>query len=200
MNTQWHRDSELLKSFRSDIQNSRQGAVLKFFKRHLLPNHKSDWAETWRKALEHYRDSELLNSSVPISKMAAMATILKFFKRRLLPNRRSDWAETMESIEATQRFRIAKIVPFWYPRWPPWQPYWNSLNDISSQTISWIERELDGKNWSDIEIQNCLNRFVWLSKMGTCPAILKILKPHLLPNPKSDWAHTLREELRPHGD
>ena len=35
-------------------------AILKFFKRH-LPNHKPDWAETW-KALERYKDSELLKS------------------------------------------------------------------------------------------------------------------------------------------
>ena len=54
----------------------------------------------------------------------------------------------------------------------------------------------DGKHQSNIEIQNCLNRSDWLSKM----AILKILKPHLLPNPKSDWAQTWWEALGPHGD
>ena len=37
-------------------------AILKFLNLHLLPNHKSDWAETWWEASEHYRDSELLKS------------------------------------------------------------------------------------------------------------------------------------------
>ena len=37
-------------------------AILKFLNLHLLPNHKSDWAETWWEASEHYKDSELLKS------------------------------------------------------------------------------------------------------------------------------------------
>ena len=37
-------------------------AILEFFKRHLLPNRKLDWAETWWEAQERHRDSELLNS------------------------------------------------------------------------------------------------------------------------------------------
>ena len=28
----------------------------------------------------------------------------------------------VEGIGAAWRFRIAKMVPFWYPRWPSWQP------------------------------------------------------------------------------
>ena len=35
-------------------------AILKFFKRHLLQNRKSDCAETWWEALVRCRDSELL--------------------------------------------------------------------------------------------------------------------------------------------
>ena len=37
-------------------------AILKFFKKHVLPNHKSDWAETGWETSEQYRDSELLKS------------------------------------------------------------------------------------------------------------------------------------------
>ena len=37
-------------------------AILKFFERHLLPNHKSDWAETWWEASERHKDSEFLKS------------------------------------------------------------------------------------------------------------------------------------------
>ena len=101
--SQWHRDSELLKSFRSDSQDSRQGAILKFFKWYLRPNHKSDWAETWWEALEHYIQN-CYNSSVPISKMVA---ILKFFIRHL-PNRRSDWAKTWW--EASEWHRDSELL------------------------------------------------------------------------------------------
>ena len=45
-------------------------AILKFFKQHLLPNCKLDWAETWWEA------------SVAI------------LKPHLLPNPKSDWAQT----------------------------------------------------------------------------------------------------------
>ena len=37
----------------------------------------------------------------------------------------------------------------------PWQPSWNSSNDISSQTVSPIEPKLDRRHHSDTEIQNC---------------------------------------------
>ena len=86
-------------------------------------------------------------------------------------------------------FRITKIVPFWYPRWPPWQPYWNSSNDISSQTVSWIEQKLDGKHWSDIQIQNCLNPFIWL--FGHLGDRLKNLETTSAPNPSVRLSHNL---------
>ena len=80
---------------------------------------------------------------------------------------------------ATWRFRIAKIVPIRYPRWPP-------SNDISSQTLSLIELKLDGRHHSATAIQNCKNRSVSISKMAARAAILKFFKQHLLLNPKSD--------------
>ena len=42
----------------------------------------------------------------------------------------------MEGIGAAWRFRIAKMVPFRYPRWPPWQPSWKSSNHICYRIIS----------------------------------------------------------------
>ena len=54
-------------------------------------------------------------------------------------------------IVVTWRSRIAKILPFRYPRWPP---IWNSSNDIS-QAVSQIEPKLDGTVHSGTEIQNC---------------------------------------------
>ena len=56
----------------------------------------------------------------------------------------------MWGIVASWRFRIVKIVPFQYPRWPP---SWNNIY----QTISWIESKLDGRHQSDIQFQNCKN-------------------------------------------
>ena len=108
-----------------------------------------------------------------------MAAILKFFKRYLLPNHiRLSW-NLMRSIGATQRFRIAKIVPFRYPRWLPWHPSWNSSNDISSQTVSRIEPKLDGRHHSDTDSE-LLKSFCSSIQDGR----------HLLPNHRSDWAET----------
>ena len=92
--------------------------LLEILQRTSPPKHKSDWAKTWWEASEWHRGSELLKlfCSVPISKMVAMVAILKFFKRHLLPNRKFDWAKTWLEASVTQRFRIAKIVPFQCPK------------------------------------------------------------------------------------
>ena len=128
--------------------------------------------------------------------MAAMAAILKFFKRHLLQNRKSDWAKTL--FEASERHRDSVLLKLFRSNLKDGLSS-NSSNDIS-QGVSWIERKLDGKDWSDTEIQNWLNCSVWLSKMAAWAAILKILKLHLLPNPKSDWAQTWLKALGPHAD
>ena len=69
-------------------------AILKVFSCYLLPNHKSDGAETWRKASGQHGDLELLNGSVLTSMMATMAVLLKICKSHLLPNSKSDGVET----------------------------------------------------------------------------------------------------------
>ena len=91
--------------------------------------------------------------------------------------------------------------------------------NISSRTISWIELKLSRRHCSNMEIQNCWNRSVPISKTAATSdwvetgweasqwyrdskllklfvliskmvAILKFFKRHLLLNPKSDWAET----------
>ena len=111
-------------------------AILKFFKQHLLPNHKSDWVKTWLEASKRHRDSELLK----------LSAFLKIFKQLLRLSCKSSIiicsrtvglrGNLMEGIGAAWRFRIAKMILFWNPRWPPWQPSWKSWNHICYRRIS----------------------------------------------------------------
>ena len=88
--------------------------------------------------------------------MAAMVAILKYFKRYILSNRKSDWAKTWW--EASQWHRDSKLL----------KPFRSGIQDgrhgghleilqtnFSSQTESLIELKLDGRHYSDTEIQNC---------------------------------------------
>ena len=162
---------------------SANAAILKFFKLHLLPNHKLDWAKTWREAWECYRDSELLklfHSDIH----DGWGAILKFFKQHLLPNRKSDravnWWEPserhrdsellksfrsdnqdgrhggpVEILKATSPLKLCRIVILRYPLWPPWLPSRKSSNHICSWTLSWIEPKLGGRHLGGMEIYNC---------------------------------------------
>ena len=65
-------------------------ALTKVFSWYLLPNSKSDGAETLWKASGQHRDLE--NGLVLISKMAIMAAVLKIFKSHMLQNGKFDWA------------------------------------------------------------------------------------------------------------
>ena len=122
-------------------------AIFKFFKRHLLSNPKSDWAETWWEASQWHRVSKLF--CFEIHDMATRGGHLEILQTTLLlnpwkPYVRKSW-NLLGGITVTQRFRIAKIILFRYPRW--W-PAWNSSNDISSQSLSQIESKLDGRHHS----------------------------------------------------
>ena len=68
-------------------------AILKFFKWHLLPNPKFNWAEIWWEASQWHRHSKLLKS-FPSDIQDGRAAILKFFRQCLLVNPKSDWDET----------------------------------------------------------------------------------------------------------
>ena len=140
-------------------------AMLKFFRRH-LPNFKLDWAETWWEVLERHRDSELLKSFRSDIQDGCHGGHLE----SLLPNHMLDWAETWwealewhRDSELLKSFRLA----------------------IQDGRLDHYGSQHDGRHWSDIEIQ---------------VAILKIFKPHLLQNGKSDWAKTWWDALGQHGD
>ena len=73
-----------------------------------------------------------------VTMIAAVAAILKVFNCYLLPNKVGWSGNLVEGIGAW-RFKIAKMVPFWYPRWPPWQSSWKPSNHICSRIVSLIE-------------------------------------------------------------
>ena len=78
----------------------------------------------------------------------------------------------MGDIGATLRFRIAKMMPFRYPRWPSWK----SSNHVFSWTVSRIDptyREALGWH-EDLELLNSFH-----SKMVP---MVGVLKRHLLSN------------------
>ena len=58
------------------------------------------------------------------------------------------------------------------------------------KTMSMIEPKLDGRHWNDIEIHNCYNYSVPISKMAATLVILKIFKPYHFLNGKLDGAKT----------
>ena len=63
------------------------------------------------------------------------------------------------------------------------------------KTVSWTELKLDGRHQSNIEVQNHYNLSILISKIVAMVAILKIFRPRLLPNGKSDCAQTWWETL-----
>ena len=104
--SQRHRDSKLLKSFRSDIQDGHQGDHLEILQT-TSPPKPSDWAETWWEASQWHRNSKLLKSFY-----SDILDGLKFFKRHLLLNPKFDWAETWWV--ASQWHRKSKMLKSFY--------------------------------------------------------------------------------------
>ena len=146
--------------------------ILKIFKRHLLPNRKSNWTKTWWKASEQYRDSELLKSFRSESKMAGMMAILKIFKPCLFRNSKSVWTKTWwEALGWNGHLDLLDSFC-----WPLLWPSWKSWNDICYRTISQIKLKLGGRHWEDMETQNCQIRSIPTSKMADTAAILKFFK------------------------
>ena len=188
-----NRDSELLKLLRSNIQDSRHGGHLEILQTTSPPNSWLDWAKTWWEALERHRDWELLKlfrSSIQDGRHGGhMAAILKFFKRHLLPNRRLDWAKTWW--EALELHRDSELLKLFCSNIQDGHHGGHMAailkfsNSISSQTVSLIEPKLDGKHLSYIEIQNCLNHSVWLSMMahGSLGGYLENLETASAPEP-----------------
>ena len=93
----------------------------------------------------------------------------------------------MGGITVTQRFKIAKIILFQYPRWLPWWPSWNSSNDISSQVVRLRQNLMGGITVTQ--------RFR-IAKI--VPFWYHFFKRHLLPNCKLDGAKTWWETSQWH--
>ena len=83
-------------------------AILKFFKPHLLPNRKTNWAKTWWEASQWHKDLELLKLFCSDIKDGRKGAILKYFKQYLRPNPKSDWAETWW--EALECYRDSELL------------------------------------------------------------------------------------------
>ena len=158
--SEWHGNSVLLKSFRSNIQDGRHGGHLENLQticsrtisrinsnlvggieetwkfriakiipvryprwppwppswdssKHLLPNSRLDWAETWCEASEIHRDSESLKLFCSDIQDGPPAAILKIFKPHLLPNGVELSQNLIGGIGATWRVRIAKIICYY---------------------------------------------------------------------------------------
>ena len=94
--------------------------ILKILKPHLLRNPKSDWAQTWWMALGPYEGIELLksfHSDIQDGRHVGHLGNLQMASPPK-PYVRLCW-NLMGGIGATQRFRMAKVIPFRYLRWPP---------------------------------------------------------------------------------
>ena len=146
-------------------------AILKFFKR-LLLNPKFDWAETWWEASQWHRDSKLSKSFCSDIQNGRQGGHLKILQTTSPPKPkvRLNW-NLMGGITVTQKFKIAKIFPFRYPRWPP-------LGIL--QTSGWAEFWWETSEWNgDSEL---LNHSVPVSKMTAMVAILNLFKQHQILN------------------
>ena len=93
----------------------------------------------------------------------------------------------MGGITVTQRFEIAKIVLFRYPRWPPGGAIlkffkWHHLSTLKSD---WAETWWEASQWH--RDSKLLKLFHSDIQDGCHSGILKFFKQHLLPNPKSNW-------------
>ena len=179
-------------------------AILKILKPHLLPNLKLDWVQTWREVLEPHGDLELLKSfrsdiqdGQHVSHLENLQTtspsaFLKVFNCYLLPNSVGWNGNLVEGIGSAWSFRIAKMVLFWYPRWPLWQPSWKSSDHICYRTVIWLSLNMMGGTEVLWKFRIAI---ILLFQCSTWP-----FKPHLLPNSKSGWAETWWAVSGWHGD
>ena len=138
------------------IHDGRYGSHLENLSCYLLPNCMLDGVETWWRALGQHGDSELLKWFGSDIQDGHHGSHLESLQITSSP----EWyvwlsLNLMGGIGVLWKFRSAKNVLFQYPRWMPWWPSWNSSNHISSQTVSQIAQKLDGRHYSDMEVQNC---------------------------------------------
>ena len=112
-------------------------AILKIFKPCLLqPSWKLDGAETWRKASGQHGDLELLKWFCSDVQDGYHGSHLENLQITSATERKVWLSLNMGGIGVLWKFRIAKILLFQCPRWPP---SWNASNHFSSQTVSQVE-------------------------------------------------------------
>ena len=113
-------------------------------------------------------------------------SVVSFSHFRHLQNRKSDWAETWwEALGLHGDSELLKSFAFRYPRWPPWRLSWNCSNELlpnlkSNWTETWWETS---RGHEDSELLKLFRSDIQDGRHG---GHLKIFKPHLLPNAKSN--------------
>ena len=156
--------------------------ILKILKRHLLPNVKSDWAETWWEAFEKHGDSELLNSFHPDfqdgcdgGRQALGRWRFRIAKPFCYDIHDGCHSSHLEDLQLSayamvcwswsvphpyicqQLFTFSTFPSELYPWWLPWWPSWKSSVVICSWTVRWMELKIEGKHWGskygDLELQ-----------------------------------------------
>ena len=148
----WHGDSELLKTFCYVLL--RYPLWPHFAPGQLMPwpvNHGPSLNRMSVSNFPHFR--HLHQNHIHDGRQGGHLESLQLLSA---PEQQVRWSRNlMEGIRAAWRFRITKMVPFWYPWWPPWQPSWKSSNHICYWTVSLIELKHNGRHWGVMEIQNC---------------------------------------------
>ena len=121
-----HGNSKLLKLFWSNIQDGLHSGHLENLQITPVPKW-SDWAKTWWEAMGWHGDLELLklfcchiqdgHNWGHFENIICSRTVSWIEPHT---NSKLDWAKTwLKASGQTWRFRTAKDIPFWYPRWSP---------------------------------------------------------------------------------
>ena len=153
-------------------------AILKFFKRRLLPNRKSKWTETWWEASKWNRDSELLKSfrsGIQDGRHGGNLEILQTTS----PPKQPSWNSSNDISSQT-------VSPTDYG-----QQSWNSSNDISSQTfkLDWAKTWWEAYQWHrDSDLLKSLRSDIQDGRHGGNLEILQTTSPPK-PQLKLDGRH-----------
>ena len=118
-------------------------SILKIFKWHLLPNRKSDWAETWWEASEQHRDSEWLKSFCSDIQDGCYSGHLENLETTSAPKWyvRLSW-NLVGGIGETWKFKTAKFIPFRHLRLKFFK--WHLLPNCNAD---WAKAWLAASEW-----------------------------------------------------
>ena len=152
-------------------------AILKFFKRHLLPKRKSDWAKTWWEASQWHKDSELLKSFRSDIQDGRHGGHLEILQTTFPPKPYvgSSW-NLVGGITVRQKFKIAKITPLRCPRWPPGHLEILQTTPFPNRKSDWAKTWREASQWrKDTEL---LKSFLSDIQDGCHLEILQTTSPH----------------------